>query len=166
MDWGISCSRMLPACLTSVKSTGTNAVTATYANNNLTHMVTDGDGTFDYTYDSKHNLTTAKNAVVKERYNYDTGGNVTSSELTKADGTGVKIVGSTEYTYDKNRVQKTTAANGAETSYVYGSYTSLMYAIPTKVTNAAGTETWTTYNKDGSANLLLQLQIPYLTKYL
>ena len=32
---------------------------------------TGGSGTFDYTYDSKHNLTEATNSTVKEKYTYD-----------------------------------------------------------------------------------------------
>ena len=146
--------------LKSVKSTGTNAVTATYSNNNLTRLVTDGDGTFDYTYDSKHRMTSAKNDFVKETYAYDAAGNVTSSSLTKADGTGARITAGTEYTYDKNRVQKSTAANGAETSYSYSNCVSLMHGLPSKVTNPAGTETNISYCKDGST------EMAYISNYI
>ena len=50
--------------LISVNSTGTTPESAAYSNGNLTQLNTGSSGTYNYSYDNKHNLTQASNQVV------------------------------------------------------------------------------------------------------
>lgn len=47
-----------------VNSTGTTPESAAYSNGNLTQLNTGSSGTYNYSYDNKHNLTQASNQVV------------------------------------------------------------------------------------------------------
>ena len=135
--------------LVSVQSTGNSEESSSYSNGNLTQVVTGGEGTYDYTYDTKHNLTSAKNAVVKESYDVDDYGNTTSSSLTHYSGSGSPIRSSTTYTNNGNLVSTRTNARGLVTTNSYSGSTSLMFGTPTSVTDPTGTTVVSVYRNDG-----------------
>ena len=116
---------------------------------------TGGSGTFDYTYDSKHNLTEATNSTVKEKYTYDSMGNALTAVLSKAEGTpdvSETIKGGKTYTNSGNLVLTDKGANGCYTTFTYGTDASKMFGAATTVRNPVGTETVTSYLNDGRVN--------------
>ena len=135
--------------LESVKSTGSATETSTYSNGNLTQVQTGGNGTFDFTYDAKHNVTSAKNELVKENYTVNAQGNTTATSLKKADGSGQAITGAKGYTNGGNLVQSVTDARGKTTTYDYSNKIQKMFGAPGMITDAKGTITNTAYLNDG-----------------
>ncbi len=115
-------------------------------------METAGSGIFDYTYDSKHNLTEATNGTVKEQYTYDGMGNALTATLSKVEGTpdvSETIKGGNTYSNNGNLIASVTGANGCTTSYTYGSALSKMIGAATIITDPNGTSAVTNYANDG-----------------
>ena len=135
-----------------VNSTGTTPESAAYSNGNLTQLNTGSSGTYNYSYDNKHNLTQASNQVVKEDYTYDSKGNMVASALTKADGTPspTKTINSSRsYTNGGNLLQSQTNANGYSTSFAYNASLNIMVGVASSSTNAKGTSVTTSLLSDG-----------------
>ena len=135
--------------LSSVKSTGNADTSQTYSNGNLTQVNTHGQGVYNYSYDDKHNLSSAEDGLVKESYTRDAFGNVTDSVLTKADGTGPSINAHSTYTNKGNLVASVTDSRGKTTTYSYGSAINKMLGLASSVKNPNNTTTSTSYYNDG-----------------
>ena len=136
--------------LVSSDSTGLNEDTNTYENGNLIQTVTGGNGTFTYTYDTQytHRLTEVSNGLIKQSYGYDGVGNATSTTLTDAEET-LTVASSATYTADGNRISSVTDGTGATTTYAYGTDNSVMWGLPTAVTNAKNVTATTEYDSYG-----------------
>lgn len=142
--------------LVSVQSSGNEEEKTTYENGNLIQVKTGGSGTFNYSYDDKHNLTDAANSVVKEHYDYNAAGNLTETNLTKAEGNATAaetIYSNRTYTNKENLVDTVTDANGSEVKYTYGGASSKMFGLPTKTKDPKGTTVFTNYDDLGRAVL-------------
>ena len=123
---------------------GTGAESATYAANgiDLTGYTAANGTKYTYTYNSAHDVTTAKVGGLTATTTYNTAGNVTGSKLTGS-GTSLYMQSTVTATPDKNHVASVTDANGDTTSYAYNADGQV-----TKVTNAAGKATTYTYDSD------------------
>ena len=134
--------------LISVETPGLEEEVNSYENGNLIKTVTDGYGTYKYTYDStyKHRLTSVTNDLITQSMTYDSAGNAITTKLT---GSGTKTI-NTSATYDnsKNRLTSITDAAGATVTYGYGNNNAQMMALPTSITDPNGTVTSTTYDSN------------------
>lgn len=92
----------------------------TYNGPDLTKFVSTGLGSFDYTYDSSHNMTKATNDGVNLTAQYDAAGNNTQTKLQKGTS-GIYLQDSTTYTADGNHVATTNDVNNITTSFTYDS---------------------------------------------
>ena len=121
---------------------GTGAESATYASNgiDLTGYTAANGTKYTYTYNSAHDVTTAKVGGLTATTTYNTAGNVTGSKLTGS-GTSLYLQSTVTGTPDKNHVASVTDANGDTTSYTYNADGQV-----TKITNAAGKATTYTYD--------------------
>ena len=123
---------------------GTGAESATYAANgiDLTGYTAANGTKYTYTYNSAHDVTTAKVGGLTATTTYNAAGNVTGSKLTGS-GTSLYLQSTVTATPDKNHVASVTDANGDTTSYAYNADGQV-----TKITNAAGKATTYTYDSD------------------
>ena len=138
----------------SVATTGVDEDTSTYKNGDLTKVVTSGSGTFEYKYDDNHNLTSATNGKITQKYTYNGAGNNTGTELS---GNGTSEVMKTAATYQKhgNLLHKVTDAQGGVTEHVYIDTiddSAIMYGTPHKTIDPNGTEYYTAYHTDGKVD--------------
>ena len=134
--------------LVSVQSTGKKEETSSYNNGNLSKFNSGDYGTFEYKYDSKHNVTEAYNNRMSEKIDYDTTGNATKTTITPQSSTSSKIVNKTDYSADGNRIEKMYDTRGKTTSYLYSTDAEKMNASAHKTTDAKGTVTVTNYDSE------------------
>ena len=104
--------------LKTVTTSAQSTDTYTYSGPNLTKLVSASSGTFNYTYDSSHNMTKATNDGVNLTAAYDPAGNNTSAKLQKGTS-GVYMQSSAAYTSNKNHPSSITDVNGITTGYTY-----------------------------------------------
>ena len=138
----------------SVATTGVDEDTSTYKNGDLTKVVTSGSGTFEYDYDDNHNLTSATNSKITQKYTYDSAGNNTGTELSGTDTSEVMKTATT-YQKHKNLLHKVTDAQGGVTEYVYIDTiddSAIMYGTPHKTIDPNGTAYYTSYHDDGKVD--------------
>ena len=138
---------------------GTGSESATYASNgiDLTSYTAANGSKYTYTYNSAHDVTSAKVDGLKATTTYNTNGNVIGSKLT-ADGTTLYMETSATVTDDKNHTASVTDASGYKTTYAYNSSGQV-----TRITNAKNQSTNYTYDpatlrskntyRDGIANI-------------
>ena len=120
---------------------GTGSESASYSNSVDLTGYTAANGTkYTYTYNSAHDVTSAKVGGLKATTTYNANGNVTGSKLT-ADGTTLYMETSATATPDKNHTKTVTDANGYTTTYAYDSNGQLL-----SVTDAKNRTTNYTYN--------------------
>jgi len=133
--------------LVAANETNNAGQTYTYSGADLIGETTKGSGNYNYTYDSRHNVTGVSHDTTSMAITYNTQGNVTSSTLTSTTQAG-QITSSSTYTTDQNRVASVTDARGKTTSYVYDGGIYTMLGAPSSVTDAKGTTVTTTRNED------------------
>ena len=104
--------------LKTVTTSAQSTDTYTYSGPDLTKLVSASSGTFNYTYDSSHNMTKATNSGVNLTAAYDPAGNNTSAKLQKGTS-GIYMQSSAAYTSDKNHPSAITDVNGITTGYTY-----------------------------------------------
>ena len=137
---------------------GTGSESASYSNSVDLTGYTAANGTkYTYTYNSAHDVTSAKVDGLKATTTYNTNGNVIGSKLT-ADGTTLYMETSATVTDDKNHTASVTDASGYKTTYAYNSSGQV-----TRITNAKNQSTNYTYDpatlrskntyRDGIANI-------------
>ena len=136
--------------------TGTES--ATYSGIDLTSYTAASGTKYTYTYNSAHDVTSAKVGGLTATTTYNANGNVIGSEL-HAEGNALSIKSSATVTGDKNHTAIVTDANGSTTRYTYDAYTGLVNSI----TNAKNQSTNYTYDpgtlrskntyRDGIANI-------------
>ena len=119
---------------------GTGSESATYSGIDLTGYTAANGTKYTYTYNSAHDVTSAKVDGLKATTTYNTNGNVIGSKLT-ADGTTLYMETSATVTDDKNHTKTVTDANGYMTTYAYDSNGQLL-----SVTDAKNQTTNYTYN--------------------
>ena len=119
---------------------GTGSESATYSGIDLTGYTAANGTKYTYTYNSAHDVTTAKVGGLTATTIYNAAGNVTGSKLT-ATGTSLYMETSATTTTDKNHTASVTDASGYTTRYAYNSDGQL-----TSVTNAKGQLTTYTYD--------------------
>lgn len=134
--------------LVSVQSTGKKEETSAYDNGNLTKNNSSDYGTFEYKYDSKHNVIESYNNRLSEKIDYNAIGNATKTTITPKNSTSSKIVTRTDYSADGNRIEKMYDTRGYATTYSYSSNAQKMYASAHTTTDAKGTATVTNYNSE------------------
>ena len=144
-----------PVAATQPKS-GTES--ATYSGIDLTSYTAASGTKYTYTYNSAHDVTSAKVGGLTATTTYNANGNVIGSEL-HAEGNALSIKSSATVTDDKNHTATVTDANGSTTRYTYDAYTGLVNSI----TNAKNQSTNYTYDpatlrskntyRDGIANI-------------
>ena len=144
-----------PVAATQPKS-GTES--ATYSGIDLTSYTAASGTKYTYTYNSAHDVTSAKVGGLTATTTYNANGNVIGSEL-HAEGNALSIKSSATVTDDKNHTASVTDANGSTTRYTYDAYTGLVNSI----TNAKNQSTNYTYDpatlrskntyRDGIANI-------------
>ena len=138
----------------SVVTTGVDEDTSTYDNGDLTKVVTSGSGMFEYDYYDNHNLKSATNSNITQKYTYDGAGNNTGTELSGTDTAEVMKTAAT-YQKHKNLLHKVTDAQGGVTEYVYIDTiddSAIMYGTPHKTIDPNGTAYYTSYHADGKVN--------------
>lgn len=114
--------------LKSVTKSSQSTDTYTYSGPDLTKFVSSAMGTFDYTYDSDHNMTKATNDGVNLTAQYDTAGNNTLAKLQKGTS-GIYMQSSAAYTADKNHTASVTDVNNITTRYTYDNLNRLSSTI-------------------------------------
>ena len=98
-----------------------------YSNNNLTKQTLPSGAALTYTYDSYHNVKTAKSAEgVSYSFEYDTYGNNTSVSIVNGSN---KITTTATYSSDGNRLVSTTDALGNTTTYTYNANTNVLESV-------------------------------------
>ena len=113
-----------------------------YSNNNLSKLIQPTGSYYDYTYDNKHNLTSAQSSEgLVYNITYDVQGNVIATE-TKSAEDSEKITSTATYQYYGNYPRTITDARGNTTTYTYDTSRGLQ----TGVTDAKGNTTSYTYN--------------------
>ena len=89
----------------------------TYSGADLTKYISGGNGTFTYTYDSKHNLTSATNDTVKMTLTNNAQGLTTSVTLADKTGSlGKTLQSSAGYSSDFRFQTSSTDVNGSTSS--------------------------------------------------
>ena len=92
----------------------------TYSGADLTKYISGGNGTFTYTYDSKHNLTSATNNTVKMTLTNNAQGLTTSVTLADKTGSlGKTLQSSAGYSSDFRFQTSSTDVNGSTSSAEY-----------------------------------------------
>ena len=95
-----------------------------YSNNNLTKQTLPSGAALTYTYDSYHNVKTAKSAEgLSYSFEYDKYGNNTSVSIVNGSS---KITSTATYSSDGNRLVSTTDALGNTTTYNYNANTNVL----------------------------------------
>lgn len=149
--------------VSTVQDDNGNQVSYTYSGINVTKATSTANGNIMqetlYSYDSKHNLTSATDSQsgLKTTYTYNTKG--LPLTVTVKDSTGQKAT--TTYTYhsDLNFLTSVTDPTGATTQYSYsGGGSNIMKGLVTKVTDPNGNVTEYTY--DTNSDLLLSVSNP------
>lgn len=92
----------------------------TYNGPDLTKFVSSGLGSFDFTYDSAHNMTKATNDGVNLTAQYDGAGNITQTKLQKGTS-GIYLQSSATYSSDGSHVSTENDINNITTTYSYDS---------------------------------------------
>jgi len=92
-------------------------------------LVTPGNGTFNFTYDTRQNLTQVENSTLRTNLAYDTSGNNTSSTMSSTLG-GPRLVTTVQYFDDRNRVERVTDANGVTHRFGYAQTHDVMRGRP------------------------------------
>ncbi len=115
---------------------GTGSESAAYSGVDLTSYIAANGAKYTYTYNSAHDVTSAKIGNLTTTTTYNAAGNVTSSKLT-ATGTSLYLQTGATATNDQNHTASVTDANGNTTQYTYDAYTGLVNSI----TNAKGQTT-------------------------
>ena len=148
--------------VSTVKDDNGNQVSYTYTGINVTKATSTANGNVMqetlYSYDSKHNLTSATDSQsgLKTTYSYNAKG--LPLTVTVTDSAGQKAT--TTYTYhsDLNFLTSVTDPTGATTQYSYSGGSSIMKGLVTKVTDPNGNVTEYTY--DTNSDLLLSVSNP------
>ena len=107
---------------------GTGSESATYASNgiDLTSYTAANGAKYTYTYNSAHDVTSAKIGSLTATTTYNAAGSVTESVLSAG---GLSIKSSAEATADQNHTASVTDANGNKTEYGYDAFTGLVNSI-------------------------------------
>lgn len=92
----------------------------TYNGPDLTKFVSSGLGSFDFTYDSSHNMTKATNDGTNLTAQYDGAGNITQTKLQKGTS-GIYLQSSATYSSDGSHVSTENDINNITTTYSYDS---------------------------------------------
>ncbi len=109
--------------LSAVTSSDNAQMDFTYSSGNLIKTDTESSGVYDYTYDSRHNLTKVKNDGVEMALTYDGMGHVKATVLSNpSQSGGKKISTSAEYTADGDYLKSQTDALGNKVSYTTNSH--------------------------------------------
>lgn len=120
---------------------GTGSESASYSNSvDLTGYTAANGSKYTYTYNSAHDITSAKVGGLTATTTYNVNGNATGAKLT-ADGTNLYMETSSTPTPDRNHTETVTDANGYTTTYAYYSNGQLL-----SVTDAKEQTTNYTYN--------------------
>ncbi|MBQ5865475.1 MAG: hypothetical protein IIW56_02205 [Oscillospiraceae bacterium] len=137
--------------LVSVATDGISEDVNTYDGGNLIQTVTQGSGTFDYTYEN-HNLKTATNGVITQTNTYNTMGNATETELSGT-GTSETITTTASYTTDGNHMSTYTDMLNMVYSTAYTNPLNQMYGLPSSTWDQNNVQTVFSYHNDGRTNL-------------
>lgn len=98
---------------------GTGSESASYSNSvDLTGYTAANGSKYTYTYNSAHDITSAKVGGLTATTTYNVNGNATGAKLT-ADGTNLYMETSSTPTPDRNHTETVTDANGYTTTYAY-----------------------------------------------
>ena len=120
---------------------GAGSESATYANGiDLTSYTAANGSKYTYTYNSAHDVTSAKVGGLIATTTYNVAGNVTGAKLS-ASGTSLYMQSTATATPDKNHTETVTDANGATTTYAYNTSGQVI-----KITNAKDQVTNYTYD--------------------
>lgn len=137
--------------LVSVATDGISEDVNTYSGGNLIQTVTSGSGTFNYTYDSAHNLTKATNSVVTQTNTYNTRGNATTTVLSGS-GTSETITTSATYLDSGNNLHEYTDMLGSKYSTAYTNSINMMYGLPSSSWDQENVQTVYAYHSDGKTS--------------
>lgn len=135
-----------------VNSKGNAALNFNYQAGDLIRETDTANGTYQYEYDSRHNLTKATNDNVALLLTYDAKGHVTAANVQTADGSGKKIRTSAAYSPDGNYQTSQTDASGNSTIFGTNSH-----GLTGSVTDAAGNTI--SYQYDSSNDRLEEVNL-------
>ena len=138
--------------LVSVATDGISEDVNSYEGGNLIQTVTQGRGTFDYTYEN-HNLKTATNGVITQTNTYNTMGNATETVLSGTGEEDETITTSASYTTDGNHMDEYTDMLGSTYYTAYTGNLNKMYGLPSSTWDHQNVQTVFSYHNDGRTNL-------------